>query len=149
LLGILAFFSVPTVIAGGLFVSKHEGDMIHLLQILLRIADGGLPHLDFMTPLGLFGFAPPAFLVSKGMGAGMAMVWSQIFLGLILLPAVWWVAFSRMTGPVAYAFGGAVMLLCVALMQGTAETGVSLSMHYNRWCWAVSFIVIVAVMIPS
>jgi hypothetical protein len=149
LLGILAFFSVPTVIAGGLFVSKHEGDMIHLLQILLRIADGDLPHLDFMTPLGLFGFAPPAFLVSKGMGAGMAMVWSQIFLGLILLPAVWWVAFSRMTGPVAYAFGGAVMLLCVALMQGTAETDGSLSRHYNRWCWAVSFIVIAAVMIPS
>ena len=145
----LALFSLPTLWAGGLYLSKHEGDMIHLLQIVLRMADGDLPHVDFMTPLGLFGFAPAAVLVSAGMGAGMAMIWSQVLLGAVLLPLAWWAAHSRMQGPVAYVFGGIVMLLCVALMQGTHETNVSLSMHYNRWCWAASFVAIAVAALPA
>jgi len=145
----LAIFSLPTLWASGLFLSKHEGDMIHLLQIVLRMADGDLPHLDFMTPLGVLGFAPAALLVSLGMGAGMAMIWSQILFGLVVLPCAWWAAHSRISGTAAYFFGAIVMLLCVALMQGTHETNVSLSMHYNRWCWALSFVAISVAVMPA
>ena len=46
------------VLKGGFYVAKHEGDTLHLLQIVFRMAEGEWPHLDFMTPIGVLAFWP-------------------------------------------------------------------------------------------
>jgi len=149
LIAVLGVLSVPTVLSGGLYVGKHEGDMLHLLQIIFRVAEGQLPHLDFMTPIGLFAYAPMSALVANGQSIGMAIIWSQILFAAALLPAIWWVGYSRLSPILALFFGLFTLTLCVALVHGTTESNVSISMHYNRWAWSVAFVAIALGVVPA
>lgn len=133
---------------GVLLVGKHEADTLHLLQIVFRLNDGQWPHLDFMTPIGALAFAPIAFFMWLGAGVGHAFLYAQIGLGLLLLPAVWWVGVSRMRGGVPYLFGASVLVLATALAFGLSEPTISISMYYNRWAWAISFVAIGLVILP-
>ncbi|KAB2885687.1 MAG: DUF2029 domain-containing protein [Albidovulum sp.] len=151
-----AFLALAIAVLGGLpllkgafYLEKHEGDTLHLAELVLRMARGEWPHLDFMTPIGVLAIAPIAAFVKAGAGIGHAIFYSQILVAVALLPAVLRVATSRITGIWPWAYGGFVMLLCLALVHGEAESSVSISMHYNRWAWAVSYIVIpLAVLAP-
>ena len=67
------------------------------MQIVFRMADGQIPHLDFMTPIGALAFWPIAMLVKSGLGIGMAVIWSQVIAALIFLPMLVWVARSRLS----------------------------------------------------
>ncbi|MBV1902424.1 MAG: hypothetical protein KUG58_02185, partial [Marinosulfonomonas sp.] len=127
----------------------HEGDTLHFLQIVLRMADGQWPHLDFMTPIGVLAVAPISMFVALGYGAGTAILLSQLLVAVILLPAVWWAAYSRMRGVLPYLFGFIVLVLVTALVYGETEPSISISMHYNRWAWAISFVAIALAVIPS
>ena len=134
---------------GGLYLGKHEGDTLHFLQIMLRMADGQWPHLDFMTPIGVLAVAPISMFVALGYGAGTAILLAQLLVAVILLPAVWWAAYSRMRGVVPYLFGFIVLVLATALVYGETQHSISISMHYNRWAWAISFVAIALAVIPS
>lgn len=136
------------VLKGGLYIGKHEGDAMHMVQIVFRMAEGQVPHLDFMTPIGALAFWPIALLVKAGMGVGMAFLWSQVIVAAAFLPMVTWVAASRLTPNLALLFGGVVMVLLLALIAGGAEANVSVSMHYNRQAWAAAFVAILAALIP-
>ena len=136
------------VLKGALYIGKHEGDAMHMVQIVFRMAEGQVPHLDFMTPIGALAFWPVALLVKAGMGVGMAFLWSQVIVAALFLPIVAWVAASRLTPNLALLFGGVVMVLLLALIDGGAETSVSVSMHYNRQAWAAAFVAILAAVIP-
>ena len=138
---ILVLGGLP-LLKGALYQEKHEGDTLHLAELVLRMARGEWPHLDFMTPIGVLAIAPIAAFVKAGAGLGHAIFYAQLLVALVLLPAVLRVAASRMTGVWPWAYGGFVMLLCLALVHGEAESSVSISMHYNRWAWAVSYVVI-------
>ena len=148
LLGILAaifvVWSGVSLLGEGLYIAKHEGDTLHFIEIVLRMAEGQRPHLDFMTPIGGLAFAPVALMVKAGLGIGHAFLWSQIVVALVLLPAVWWVSLSRLSPRLAPVFGGIVLVLVLALVHGEANGAISVSMHYNRWAWAVAFIAILA-----
>ncbi|MGL4309509.1 MAG: hypothetical protein ACRCSU_03395, partial [Paracoccaceae bacterium] len=148
LLAVLAALGGTALLQGGLYVGKHEGDTLHLLEIVFRMADGQRPHLDFMTPIGALAFAPIALFVDQGMGVGHAILWSQILVAAVLFPAVWWAAYSRFPGGWAYVFGFLVLMLALALVHGEAQRSVSISMHYNRWAWAVAYVVIALAMLP-
>ncbi|WP_298494635.1 hypothetical protein [uncultured Maritimibacter sp.] len=137
------------ILKGGFYIGKHEGDTLHMVQMVLRMAGGDWPHLDFVTPIGVLAMAPIAWLVSLGLGVGHAILWSQILVALILFLPTWYVARTRFSGLLSYAFGGLVMVLALALVHGEAEQAVSISMHYNRWAWAVSFIVLAAAVLGS
>ncbi len=137
------------LLKGGLYLGKHEGDTFHLLQIVFRMADGQVPHLDFMTPIGVMAFAPIALFVKLGYGAGISIILGQLLVAIVLLPAVWWVAYSRLQGLLPYLFGLFVLVLVTALVHGEAQRSVSISMHYNRWAWAAAFIAISAAVIPT
>ena len=128
-----AFLALAIVILGGvpllkgaLYLEKHEGDTLHLAELVLRMARGEWPHLDFMTPIGVLAIAPIAVFVKAGAGIGHAIFYSQILVAVLLLPAVLRVATSRLTGPWPWAYGGFVMLLCLALVHGEAESSVSI-----------------------
>lgn len=136
------------VLKGGLYIGKHEGDTLHLMQIVFRMADGQTPHLDFMTPIGGLAFWPIAILVKAGLGIGMAIIWSQVIAAAIFIPIVVWVASSRFSPWVAGLFGLFIMVLLLALVHGETERSVSISMHYNRLAWAAAFVAIVTALIP-
>ncbi len=134
---------------GGFYLGKHEGDTLHMMQIVFRMAGGQWPHLDFMTPIGVLAFAPFALFVKLGFGIGMSILLGQTLVAIVFLPAVWWVAYSRMGGVLPYLFGLFVFVLIGALVHGEAQRSISISMHYNRWAWAAAFVAISAALIPA
>lgn len=144
---VLAVLAGISLAKGGFFIGKHEGDTLHLLDMTMRMARGQWPHLDFMTPIGVMSFAPFALFAAYGAGAGQAILMGQALVALVFLPAIWWVAATRLRGALAYLFGAGVLVLILALVHGEAERSVSISMHYNRWAWAASFLAITAAII--
>ena len=138
------------VMKGGLFVDQHEGDMLHLIDIVLRMSAGQVPHIDFMTPLGSLAFLPFSILVERGMGVGSALVWGQIAFAALVLPMLWWVCVSRLNTAQAYILATATVVTSLALIYGNTDPYVSMSMHYNRWAWALAFVVVpIAVFRPT
>jgi len=149
LLVLVAALGGVTLAKGGFYVAKHEGDTLHLLQIVFRMADGEWPHLDFMTPIGVMAFLPIVAFVKAGFGIGQSILLAQIAVAIVLLPAVFWAAYSRFNNALAYLFGLVVMVLVLALVHGEADRLVSISMHYNRWAWAVAYVVIALAVLPG
>lgn len=148
LVAVIVVLGGVSLAKGGFFIAKHEGDTLHLLQIVFRMASGEWPHLDFMTPIGWLAFAPIALFVNLGLGIGLSILLAQLLMALVLLPAVFWAAMTRFEGVLAYFFGLVVLVLTLALVYGDTEQSVSISMHYNRWSWAVAFVVIVLAALP-
>lgn len=134
---------------GALLISAHEGDTFHLLDILFRMEQGLLPHADFMTPLGVLSFLPVEFFLARGFGIGQSILWSQVLVAALLFPAVFYTAWSRLTPKTGYVFGWFIVTLVLALSFGGTEPGLSISMHYNRWAWAVGSIVILLAFAPA
>ncbi len=147
--GVFAVLAGLSLLKGGVFISEHEGDTIHLLQIVLRMAAGDMAHIDFVTPIGMFAFAPIALFASFGLGAGMSFILGQALVAALALPAIWWVAASRYRGAWAYVFGVVTLGLILALIAGETTRAVSVSMHYNRWAWAAAFLAISTAVLPS
>lgn len=149
LLGLVALLGGLALAKGGLYVDRHEGDTLHLIEIVLRMADGQWPHLDFVTPLGTLSFLPIVGFVWLGFGVGTAILMAQVAVALLLVPMIWWLGRSRLTRGMAYGTGALVLVLALAMIHGEAAASVSMSMHYNRWAWAFAFIaILIAVLEP-
>lgn len=133
---------------GGLYIAKHEGDTLHLLDIVGRMAGGQAIHRDFMTPIGALAFLPVVALVKAGLGAGQALVGAQILVALLCLPAIWWVAASRLPRVAAFLAGLYMLSLILSLSYGEADSSLSMSMHYNRWAWALAYLALIPSLIP-
>ncbi|SDW14412.1 hypothetical protein [Litoreibacter albidus] len=142
LLGLVALMGGMALAKGGLYVDRHEGDTLHLTEIVMRMAQGQWPHVDFVTPLGVLGFLPIVAFVWLGFGIGAAIVWAQIAVALLLVPMVFWVGRSRLSRGMAYGVGALVMIMTLAMVHGEAVPSLSMSMHYNRWAWAFAFVAI-------
>jgi len=149
LLLVLLFMGGAAVLKGGLYIAKHEGDTLHLMEIVFRMAEGQTPHVDFMTPIGALAVWPIVVLVKLGAGIGMAVIWSQVIAAVVFLPMVIWTAWTRLSPWVGALFGLFVMVLLLALVHGEAERSISISMHYNRLAWAAAFVAIVTALMPS
>lgn len=149
LLAVLVAMVGPELAAGGLMIGRHEGDTLHLMQILFRMDMGQWPHKDFMTPIGILAFAPAELFLSRGAGVGHALIYGQALVGIALLPMLWWVGYSRLHGAAAYLFGAFALVLAVALVHGESFAAISMSMHYNRWAWALAYVAIALAILPS
>ena len=134
---------------GNVFVNAHELDVLHALEGALRVADGERPHLDFMTPLGVMTFAPLAWLLDLGLGRGAAIAFSGVLIAAILLPAMFWVGITRLSGRLRLVWGASLILLITASVFGDTTANNSFSMYYNRWSWAVVFILLTSIILPS
>ena len=144
----LAAWAGALVAKGGFFIDMHEGDTLHLLDMIMRMAAGEWPHLDFMTPIGVLAIAPISAFVAAGSTAGQAILLAQVAVALALLPAVIRVAASRVPGAWGYLYGLYVLALVLAVIHGDAARVVSISMHYNRWAWALAYIALPLVLLP-
>ncbi len=149
LLATLAGFAWLGLRHGALLISAHEGDTYHLLDILFRLQGGMVAHVDFMTPLGVLSFLPIEVFMAQGYGVGQSILWSQVLVAATLFPAIFYTSWSRLTPKVGYAFAAFTMAQILALSFGGTEPGLSISMHYNRWAWAVGFIVILLAFAPA
>ena len=138
-----------TWMAGGLFIDMHEGDSYHVLDILTRMQAGQVPHLDFVTPLGLLVFWPVFEFVRAGYSAGAAFILAQMGVALALLPVVTYAATTRMSRALGIWFGLVTLGLTLALSFGTVGSSVTISMYYNRWAWSITFVILVLVLLPS
>ncbi len=149
LLALWAGLSAVLLAKGGLYIAKHEGDTIHLIDMVIRQSQGAWPHLDYMTPIGWLATAPIALFVGHGWGIGMAYLAAQVLFAAALIPAIWWVGVSRLQTGWAMVFGAVCIWLCLAMVHGEAQPSLSISMHYNRWAWAQAFLAIAIVFLPS
>ena len=149
LLGVIAVFALARVNAGSVLILSFDGDAVHMAQIVLRIADGDIPHQDFMTPLGIMAFLPIVWLVNLGAGIGAAFAYAPVFLGVFIFPALYWVGVSRLKPGAAVVFAGVVLVPLNALVHGGVEPTVAVSMYYNNWCWAISAVVVALAVLPS
>lgn len=149
LLAVVVLLAGVTLAKGGFYIAKHEGDTLHLTQMVLRMASGEWPHLDFQTPIGVLAMAPIALFVKLGWGIGHALLLSQVLVAVVALPAIWWVAFSRFAPLWGAVFGGFSLVMILALVHGETEFSTSFSMHYNRWAWALSFLAIALAVLPA
>lgn len=153
LIGILALFGGVlgwlTYSTGIYFLSEHEGDTMHLLDIVFRMHDGALPHLDFETPIGILAFLPITYLMDIGYSVGQSILYSQILVMLCLAPFILYVAWSRLSAPAGYAFAALSTTLILAISYGGTGAGTSMSMHYNRWAWVVSALAILLTLLPG
>jgi len=149
LLAVALIFGGVSFLKGAFYIGKHEGDTVQMADIVIRIAQGNWPHLDFMTPIGLLAAAPIALFVHFGMGFGHAVFAAQLMVALILLPPAVAVISRRARDDwSAWAYGAFIMVFCVALVHGEAQNSISISMHYNRWAWAIAYVIVPIVMLP-
>ncbi|WP_375175258.1 hypothetical protein [Pseudooceanicola sp.] len=141
--------AVLTSLGDGLFFSSHEADMVHLADLVLRQSAGEVYHLDIATPIGGWATLPMALLHRAGLGLGAAMTWGQIVAAVVFLPALVVVTVNRFTLGQAALVCLIVIGLSTGLVAGGTEPLTSLSMHYNRWCWAATLIVALTVLLPG
>ena len=134
---------------GALLISAYEGDTYHLLDILFRMEQGLVPHIDFMTPLGVLSFLPINLFLAQGFGVGQSILWSQVFVAAILFPTIYYTSWSRLSPKTGYVFAAFTIMQVLALSYGGAEPGLSISMHYNRWGWAIGFLIILLAFAPT
>ncbi len=144
----LAAWAAALLAKGGFFIDMHEGDTLHLLDMIMRMTAGEWPHLDFMTPIGVLAIAPIAAFVALGASAGQAILLAQVAVAAVLLPAVIRVAASRIPGIWGHFYGLYVLALVLAVIHGDAARVVSISMHYNRWAWALAYVALPLVLLP-
>lgn len=149
---VIGFFTLQAImlaVPGQIGITMHEGDLMHMVDAALRMADGEIPHRDFMTPLGILAIAPMALFLALGFAGGKAAVLSNLLVaGALVLPTIW-VGYARLSGWFRYAFGAAIVIITVALVHGGADNATSLSMFYNRWSWAIVFLILVAILWPA
>ena len=146
LLAIIGFaMGFPTQVG----ISGHEGDLFHMIDAGLRMSNGEIPHLDFMTPLGILSIAPMALFLTLGFAGGKAALLSNLLVAVLIAPAVWWVGQTRLQGWLRMVFGAAMLILAAALIYGGSSAATSLSMFYNRWAWAIVFILLVGIIWPA
>lgn len=147
LLIICALAGLP-YLKGGLFLDSHEADIFHLLDISFRMLEGQMPHLDFVTPLGILAFLPIVAFLDAGLPFGAAFMASQLLVALLVLPIFVYAGCTRLTRRQATIFGAVVFTLILTLTYLRASTGITVAMHYNRWCWAIAFVALMLAFFP-
>tara|TARA_R110000850_G_scaffold102545_1_gene211860 strand:+ start:738 stop:2294 length:1557 start_codon:yes stop_codon:yes gene_type:complete len=146
LLVVLAIVGIAMGLPTRVAIEQHEGDLFHMIDAGLRLQAGEIPHLDFMTPLGILSIAPMALFLSLGFAGGKAALLSNLLVAILITPVLWWVGQTRMEGKMRFFFGASMLILVSALTYGGGSVSTSLSMYYNRWSWAVVFILLVAIL---
>ncbi|SOB94526.1 hypothetical protein [Rhodobacter maris] len=136
-------FALAPLWPGAVVISQHEGDALHLADLVARMAEAGQwPHRDFMTPIGIGALWPIVVFAKLGLGFGHAFLAAQTFAAVLLFGPIWRAAASRFTGGLAWLFAGYGLTLCLALVHGETLPANSLAMHYNRWGWALAYVAV-------
>jgi len=149
LIGGWALLSIGRVNDGGVLIMSFQGDALHMAQTALRVASGEVPHRDFQTPLGVMAFLPISALINLGFGVGKAFAYAPSLLGIVSLPAVYWLGLTRFKIAGALLFGTIFLALMFAYIHGGLLPSVTASMYYNNWCWAIAMLVVLVAVLQG
>ncbi len=147
----LAFYALDMLLLllpSRLMITGHEGDLMHMLDASLRMASGELPHVDFMTPIGVLGFAPVAGFLALGFAVGKATLLADSAMLGLMLPVIWWLGVTRLSRGQAHYFAIVMIVMMMAVVYGGDTPTISLSMYYNRWGWGLTFLLLVTILFP-
>ncbi len=148
LLGLSGIYALLHLLSPGLVIATYVGDTIHAIDLAFRMHAGDAPGRDFSTPLGVLSILPASLLLDAGLGPGRAFLLGQVLVLATLAPAILWVSLSRLSGWPRYGFALYVAGLICALVYGGSDPTSSIFMYYNRWGWALTFLIAVQVMLP-
>ena len=149
IVAVLVAEAVLLLVPMRLAINGHEVDALHAVSAAIRLAGGEVQHIDFLTPLGVLTFQPVALFLRAGFGPGLSFLLAHLLVAVLMAPALWYVASSRLqmvSGPV---FAAITLIMVTALVYGGDQSTVSVSMFYNRWAWAITFLVVTIVMLPA
>lgn len=144
-----ALFTIGRVNDGSVLIMSFQGDALHMAQTVLRVSAGEVPHRDFQTPLGVMAFLPISGLHNIGFGIGKAFAYAPSLLGVISLPAVYWLGLTRLKPAGALLFGLIFLALLFAYVHGGLLPTTAVSMYYNNWGWAMAMPVVLLVVLPG
>lgn len=147
LLGLFVVEALLLLVPGHLGITGHEVDVLHGAEAALRLADGQVQHVDFLTPLGVLAFEPIAIFLRAGFGISTAYMAATLLVAAFFLPVLIWI--SERLGPLAILFCLASLTMVTAIVYGGNQATTSMSMYYNRWGWAAAFVIILIVMLPE
>lgn len=145
---VLAAMVGPAFLKGGVYLTAFEGDALHVVDVAMRLHLGQIPHVEFHTPLGALAFLPIAWMLGAGAPLGLAYLGAQALMAALVLPLAFWAAWTRLPKRTAYAFAAMPIIVMASLSYGTAEPPVTIAMHYNRWAWALAFVVAILAALP-
>lgn len=148
-LAVIVILGGIAMVKGAFLVGQHEGDALHLAQIMVLLVEGWRPHQDFLTPIGYLAFWPIEIVMQAGLPMGKAFFVAQILVALMLVPAIWWVGVSRFTRGLAHLVALVVLVWVLGLVHGEFNATTALSMHYNRWAWAILALILFAALLPG
>lgn len=150
LMTIWTLLAVLTLTPGAVVITAHPMDTAHTAALVLRMAAGEVPHIDFHTPIGVAAIAPIAALVNAGADVGMAVLLAQAAMAALLIPALWWVGTGRLGGGwLALALGAVALIVMMGMIGSGSDATVSMSLHYNRWPWAVACVLLPMILLPG
>lgn len=149
LVAIILVMGGAVLASGAFFVSNYEVDTLHMVQILLRLDMGQAIHHDFRTPIGTLAFAPILAFMKAGFGIDKAFPLGQMLVAAVLIVPVWRAGMSRMRGIAPWLFGLVTLALVLAVVFGSPDPALSVSMYYNRWAWALAFAAIALAVLPD
>lgn len=149
LVSVIVLLGGITISKGVFLVGQHDGDALHLAQIMVLRLEGWRPHQDFMTPIGYLAFWPIELMMRAGYPLGQAFFLAQALVAVILMPAIWRVGISRFSNRLAYLMGAVALIWILGLVHGEVTATTAMSMHYNRWAWAISALVLFTALLPG
>ncbi len=130
---------------GRVLVDEWGTDATFILDIILRISAGEVPHRDFALHLG----ALPYLMAANTGGATAAqgfLIAQAVFVGGALLAGLW-IWRGRLTGLAGPLLLGFVFVLGMTVSIPTyPET--SLALFYNRWGWVLALLFASLTLLP-
>jgi hypothetical protein len=130
--------------AKAIYISVWTHDNFTYLDGAYRILKGQIPHIDFITPIGLLGYLLP-FLGLKITGSyALALPAADLIVASVAIILTNMVAYKRLSMiPALMLITYVWLLTSVPVNIGDASRYVSYSMFYNRHGWAFILILFV------
>jgi hypothetical protein len=127
-----------------IYISVWTHDNFTYLDGAYRILKGQIPHVDFITPIGLFGYLLPFFGLEIAGSYSLALPVSDLIATALIIFLAIIVSRNRL-----YVFPGLLLITYVWLLAsvpinaGDTARYISYSMFYNRYGWALLLILFV------
>ncbi len=126
---------------GKVYISIWLNDIVALLDAAYRASLGGMPNVDFSTPIGPLNFLVSGYFLASGAGIGtvFALQTEATFLFLCII----------CIRPLSDRFGSLMIILIILIVwllvvaplgMGVFYEDNSWAMYYNRFGWAALFL---------
>ena len=141
-----ATVSYNQILDGRLFVDDFPADTAFVVDVILRISGGQVPHVDFTLHLGALPYVMAAFADAPTPIQGFFIA-QTIFTGVCLLFGlwVWWTRLGTISGPLLLIF----ILILGQTVSLPTRPDVTLAMFYNRWGWVLTLLFAAQTLLPS